>query len=106
MHENKKMAIVRLVVLAITLVNSVLAHYGYSPIPTSEEFIYQTISDVILIGSAAWAAYKNNDVTDAGVKGTAVARKLKGKSMSRDEHESFVEVKKEIEQDNAYPAGK
>lgn len=63
MNNELKQAITRLIVLVIALINSLLAHYGKSVIQSDEAFIYQTLSDVILIGSIAWGYWKNNNFT-------------------------------------------
>lgn len=99
MTDNKKMALTRIVVLVLMFANSILAHYGYNPIPVSHDFIYQTISDIILIGTIAWPVYKNNDFTKEAEQGTAVTRKLKNQKLSRDEHKAFVEAKDKFTND-------
>ena len=49
--------------LLIALINSALAHYGKPLIKSDETFIYQTLSDLFLIGSIAWGYWKNNNFT-------------------------------------------
>ncbi|UTH05762.1 phage holin [Macrococcoides canis] len=63
MNNELKQAITRLIVLVIALINSLLAHYGKPVIQSDEAFIYQTLSDLILIGSIAWGYWKNNNFT-------------------------------------------
>lgn len=63
MNKELQLALTRLVVLLITLINSALAHYGKPLISTDEAFIYQTISDLFLIGSIAWVYWRNNNIT-------------------------------------------
>ncbi|QYA34716.1 phage holin [Macrococcoides caseolyticum] len=63
MNNELKQAITRLIVIAITLINSLLAHYGKPLIKSDETFIYQTLSDLFLIGSIAWGYWKNNNFT-------------------------------------------
>lgn len=63
MNKELKQAITRLIVLVIALINSLLAHYGKPVIRSDEALIYQTLSDVILIGSIAWTYWKNNNIT-------------------------------------------
>lgn len=63
MNNELKQAITRLIVLVIALINSLLAHYGKPVIQNDEAFIYQTLSDLILIGSIAWGYWKNNNFT-------------------------------------------
>ncbi|PKE47980.1 phage holin [Macrococcoides caseolyticum] len=63
MNNELKQAITRLIVIAITLINSLLAHYGKPLIKSDETFIYQTLSDLFLIGSIAWGYWRNNNIT-------------------------------------------
>ncbi|PKE36883.1 phage holin [Macrococcoides caseolyticum] len=63
MNNELKQAITRLIVIAITLINSLLAHYGKPLIQSDETLIYQTLSDLLLIGSIAWGYWKNNNFT-------------------------------------------
>ena len=97
MHSSKKAALVRILIIAIALVNSGLAHYGFNPIPVSEEFLYTLLSDLALLGVFGYfGIYKDNPVTDEGVQGTAVTRKLKDKKLSKDEEQSLQEVRHKI----------
>lgn len=63
MNKEMQMALTRLVILVIALINSALAHYGKPLIKTDETFIYQTLSDLFLIGSIAWSYWRNNNIT-------------------------------------------
>lgn len=63
MNNELKQAITRLIVIAITLINSLLAHYGKPLIQSDEALIYQTLSDLLLIGSIVWGYWKNNNFT-------------------------------------------
>ena len=63
MNKELQLALTRLVVLLIALINSALAHYGKPLIKTDEAFIYQTLSDLFLIGSIAWSYWRNNNIT-------------------------------------------
>lgn len=97
MHSSKKAALVRILVIAIALVNSGLAHYGFNPIPVSEEFLYTLLSDLALLGVFGYfGIYKDNPITEEAVQGTAVTRKLKDKKLSEDEKESIQEVRHKI----------
>lgn len=63
MNKELQLALTRLIILLIALLNSILAHYGKPLIQTEETFIYQTLSDLFLIGSIAWTYWKNNNIT-------------------------------------------
>lgn len=93
---NKKMAATRLIILGILGINSILSHFGYNPIPVSEEIVYQAVSDLVLFGTMFYAAYKNNDTTDEAVAGTAVMKSMKNVSLNKDERKALLEAKKKI----------
>lgn len=96
MLTNKKMAATRLIILGILGINSILAHFGYNPIPVSEEVVYQAVSDLVLFGTMFYTSYKNNDTTDEAVAGTAVMKSMKNESLNKDERKALREVKKKI----------
>lgn len=96
MLTNKKMAATRLIILGILGVNSILSHFGYNPIPVSEEIVYQAVSDLVLFGTMFYAAYKNNDTTDEAVAGTAVMKSMKNESLNKDERKALLEAKRKI----------
>ncbi|GAB2548445.1 phage holin [Gracilibacillus alcaliphilus] len=59
MHQ----AIIRLVVLAILLINQILITYGKNPLPFSEEEIYTGVSSIATILVAVYTWWKDNPVT-------------------------------------------
>ncbi|WP_121605505.1 phage holin [Virgibacillus sp. Bac332] len=61
-----KQAIVRLVVLGVLLANQTLVTMGWSPLPFSEDQIYEGVSTVATVGVAVWAWFKDNPVTKKG----------------------------------------
>ena len=58
-----KQAIVRLIVLVILLINQTLITLVWSPLPFSEEQIYEAVSSVVLVVIAVYTWYRNNNVT-------------------------------------------
>lgn len=90
------MAATRLVVLGLIGLNSVLAHFGYNPIPVSDEIVYQAVSDLVLFGTMFYTAYKNNDTTDEAVAGTAVMKKMKHEQLNNQEVKAINRVKRKI----------
>ena len=58
-----KQAIVRLIVLVILLINQTLITLGWSPLPFSEEQIYEAVSSVAVVGMAIYTWYRNNNIT-------------------------------------------
>ena len=72
-------AIVRLVVLAILLINQTLITMGWNPLPWSEDDIYDGVSSVATVIVALWAWWKNNSVTKEAQKADEYLKELKGK---------------------------
>lgn len=70
-------AIVRLVVLVILLVNQFLLTLGWSPLPFSEEQIYEGVSSVATVGMSVYAWWKNNSVTKEAQQADEYLRELK-----------------------------
>lgn len=96
MDNNKKLAATRLIALGLIGLNSVLAHFGYNPIPVSEDVIYQFVSDVLLFATMYYTAYKNNDTKDEAIAGTAVMKQLKGEKLNPDEVKALNQAKQKI----------
>ena len=71
-------AIVRLVVLVILLVNQTLIVMGWSPLPYTEDQIYEAVSSVATVAVAIWTWYKNNNVTKEAQQAQEYLDKLKG----------------------------
>jgi len=58
-----QVAIVRLVVLLILLLNQALVLVGWNPLPFSEEQLYEIVSILATLVASLWAWWKNNNVT-------------------------------------------
>lgn len=71
-------AIVRLVVLVILLINQTLIVMGWSPLPYTEDQIYEAVSSVATVAVAIWTWYKNNNVTKEAQQAQEYLDKLKG----------------------------
>lgn len=65
------MAIVRLVVMLILVVNQILISKGWTPLPYDEEEIYEFVNGVALVVSI-WAWWKNNSITKEAQKADKV----------------------------------
>lgn len=76
--NNKSNAIVRLVILAILIINQTLITLGYEPLPFSDEQIYEAVSILALVLGSLWAWWKNNNVTDVAIAGQAELERIKG----------------------------
>lgn len=72
-------AYIRLAVLVILLINQILITLGWTPIPFSEEQIYEGISSVALVGVALWNWWKNNNVTEEAQEAQMYLNELKSK---------------------------
>lgn len=72
-------AIIRLVVLAILLINQTLITMGWNPLPWSEDDIYDGVSSVATVIVALWAWWKNNSVTEEAQKADEYLKELKEK---------------------------
>lgn len=74
-----KQALVRLAVLMVLFINQTLILFGWSPLPFSEEQIYEGVSSVALVVIAIWTWWKNNSVTKEAEEADQYLRELKGR---------------------------
>ena len=72
-----KQAFIRLAVLLILLINQTLMLFGWSPLPFSEEEIYEAASSVALVITALWTWWKNNSVTKEAEEADQYLQELK-----------------------------
>lgn len=72
-------AIIRLLVATIVLLNQILVAYGWSPLPFSEEEIYEGLSALASAVVVVWVWWKNNNVTNEAQQAQKELDKLKGK---------------------------
>lgn len=72
-------AIIRLLVATIVLLNQILVAYGWSPLPFSEEEIYNGLSALASAVVVVWVWWKNNNVTNEAQQAQKELDKLKGK---------------------------
>lgn len=69
--------IIRTVVLAIALVNQVLAICGKSPLPIEREELTQALTLCLTIGASVWSWWKNNSFTAAAKTADAFLQDVK-----------------------------
>lgn len=55
--------IARTIVLGLGLLNMILAQLGFVPLDIADSQIYQAVSDIVVIGGAVFAWWKNNPFT-------------------------------------------
>jgi len=79
-----KATIIRILVLLFGLINAVLLMSGKSPIDVDDALItstveaaYEAFSYLLLVGSALWAAWKNNSITKPAIIADAYMEELK-----------------------------
>lgn len=69
--------IVRVVVMAVVMINSLFLMNGISLLPFTNEEISMAISSVALVISEVWNHYKNNSYTDEAKFADDFIRELK-----------------------------
>jgi SPP1 family holin len=72
-----KSTIVRTIVLVVMLLNQLLAAFGKSPLPFSDEQIDTFVSTFLTAASALWAWWKNNSFSKAAIKADEYLKELK-----------------------------
>ena len=74
-----KQALTRLVVLAVLLVNQTLITLGWSPLPFSEEEIFEGVSAVATAVVAIYTWYRNNNVSKEAQEAQKILDAKKGR---------------------------
>lgn len=69
--------IARTIILALALINQVLAIAGKDKIPVVESDIYQICSLAVTVGSAVWSWWKNNSFTKSAIAADNYKAELK-----------------------------
>ena len=69
--------IARTIILALALINQVLAIMGKDKIPVVESDIYQICSLAVTVGSAVWSWWKNNSFTKSAIAADNYKAELK-----------------------------
>ena len=69
--------IIRTIVLAIALINQILAFAGKQAIPITEDEVYQAVTLVFTVGAALWAWWKNNSFTAPAIAADAYMHQMK-----------------------------
>ena len=73
-----KGTLIRTIILALALINQVLAMLGISPLNIADDDISTVISTAWTIIAAVLAWWKNNSFTDAAIKADEFMHELKG----------------------------
>ena len=69
--------IIRTIVLAIALINQLLAITGREKLPITDDEVYQVVTIIVTIAASVWAWGKNNSFTLPALEGDAVKDQLK-----------------------------
>lgn len=77
MKNVKTETIIRTIVLIIALVNQGLAIFGKEAFPITEDQVYQGVTLIVTIASAAWAWWKNNSFTKNAIEADKFLNNLK-----------------------------
>lgn len=72
-----KQALVRLAVLMVLFINQTLILFGWSPLPFSEEQLYEGLSSFALVITMLWSWWKNNNVTPEAQEADQYRKELK-----------------------------
>lgn len=75
---------VRYILMVLTIVNTIIARFGITPIPVEEEQIYRIVSDIITIVVLIVNTYKNNSTSPEAIKADAYLQNLKGNNVEYD----------------------
>ena len=77
MKKVKTDTIIRTVLLALAIINQILAIMGKDKLPFTDDQIYQLVSLVATIVTVAW--WKNNSFTQAALTADEQMKELKAK---------------------------
>ena len=72
--NGRKEAIIRGIILAVTLINAILTAAGKNPIPFDESAVTEVISYIISGAAAVWAWWKNNNMTQKAIDRDILAK--------------------------------
>ena len=72
-----KETIIRTIITAIALLNSVLTMIGKNPLPFSEEEMYTGLSAVASVVTVLWSWWKNNSFTHNAIVADSYLKDLK-----------------------------
>lgn len=73
----KSDTVIRTVITAIALLNSVLVILGKSPLPWNDDELYEGVSAVLAIITTLWSWWKNNSFTAVAIKADEYMKGLK-----------------------------
>ena len=77
--KTKSDTIIRTIITAVALLNSVLVILGKSPLPWSNDELYEGISAALAVITTLWSWWKNNSFTTAAIKADSYMKEMKSK---------------------------
>lgn len=69
--------IARTIILALTIINSLLSIFGKSPLPISDATVEQLVSLIFTIAAALVSWWRNNSFTQAAIEADILKDRLK-----------------------------
>ena len=75
--KASKGTIIRTIILALTIINSLLSIFGKSPLPIDNATVEQFVSLVFTIAAAVVSWWKNNSFTQAAIEADILKDRLK-----------------------------
>lgn len=81
MKNIKKSTIIRTVILALALINQVLAMCGISPIPINDDTVTNLISTSWTVVASIIAWWKNNSFTQKAIEADEVLKNSKANNV-------------------------
>lgn len=78
LKDARAIAITRLIVSMVTIINVIAAAFGWEPLGVDGETVYLIVSMILAVVANVWSWWKNNNMTKAAQAGQAVIDELKG----------------------------
>lgn len=75
--NSKAMAITRLIVALVTIINVIAGAFGWEPLGLDGELVYNVVSGILAIVAIIWAWWKNNNISRAAMYGQYVTNNIK-----------------------------
>lgn len=91
----KKESVVGIFVLLVALINAILQMFGMATLPITNDDVSNVISSIFLIGSIAYSAYTNLNISPASQTGQKVTDAIKQCEVLADQVEDMLERIKE-----------
>ena len=84
----KPETIIRTVITAIALLNSILVMYGKTPLPFTDEDLYAGLSAFVAVVTTIWSWWKNNSFTKAAIEADEYLSDIKEAEAKRNSNDT------------------